>query len=618
MRPRTSAATRTRRTALRSALHAALALGCAAAAAAEERWFVFSIADAPVGYATEITRTEGTSRLTETSLAATLNRLGSTVEMRFATAYRESTAGELEWLRSDVQLSQQAMRLEAFVEADRIRVLSASGPDAAAHERDVERGGSRLLGPAAIRSLTDRELRRVGDEVELATFSPELQRVTTVRRVVAATGEQPPCAPDGPPARRIEETVDGMPGARTLWIDERGEVIQDSIGGPFGPMTTCRASEEAALAAAGGGSLPAEIYARTIVRSNVRLPDPLGVDRLLVRLRPRDSQRPLPDLAAENQTVTRRGDALEVEIRRPSPPAATDGAGAAAAAPAAEYLQPNALIESDHPEIAALARTVAGDETDPWRAALRLTEWVAENLSLDLGVVMAPASELVRDRRATCVGYATLLATLARARGIPSRVAMGMVYYGGIFGGHAWTEVWADGRWLPLDAAVYAPGVASAARFAVDESSFQDGGGDLMVELGELYGNVDVEVLEADWAGRTARVPAGPAYEVAGSVYRNHGLELAIDATGWQIEEADSVWPSTLVVAFRRGEERVELHELPRAPATRSLAALSAALAGGEAVFVAPRGGTLWLYRAAGPRPEESLRQLVDGVRAAP
>ena len=49
MRPRTSAATRTRRTALRSALHAALALGCAAAAAAEERWFVFSIADAPVG-----------------------------------------------------------------------------------------------------------------------------------------------------------------------------------------------------------------------------------------------------------------------------------------------------------------------------------------------------------------------------------------------------------------------------------------------------------------------------------------------------------------------------------------------------------------------------------------
>ena len=228
---------------------------------------------------------------------------------------------------------------------------------------------------------------------------------------------------------------------------------------------------------------------------------------------------------------------------------------------------------------------------------------------------MAPAAELVRDRKATCVGFATLLAALTRAHGIPSRLAMGAVYYGGIWGGHAWTEVWIDGRWLPLDAAVYAPGVASAVRLTAGTSSLQDGGGELTARLGQLFGNIGVEILEVESGGKVTSVAAGSTpYSIAGNTYSNPGLGLRVEAAGWQIEAADSVWPSTLVVAFRRGEERVELHELPAAPAGRSAETLTRMIGQGRAVLAVPGGGTLWLYSADGPRPAVSLRELLPAV----
>ena len=117
-------------------------------------------------------------------------------------------------------------------------------------------------------------------------------------------------------------------------------------------------------------------------------------------------------------------------------------------------------------------------------------------------------------------------------------------------------------RWLPFDAAVYAPGVASAARLSVGTSSFADAGGSLNGALSRLLGRVDVEVVEYEQQGRITRVPRGQqAWRIDGTRYVNPGLGLDIDARGWTIERADSTWPSTLVVAFRRGNAAVEIHE---------------------------------------------------------
>jgi hypothetical protein len=550
----------------------------ALSALAEERWYTFYVADTPVGYVSEAT--DGPR--TETVVFLRLLRLGKAVEMRFATTAVESAGGDLEKLTYDALLSKQSTRLEAHVEGDGIRIVT--GP----HDRTVARGDERILGPAAVARMTAERLRQSGDAIEYTIFSPELQRVARVRRAVIGVD---------PGSITLEETLEGMPMKRTLTVDPRGVMIGDSMPGPFGTMRSQRSTREAALAA--NGTLPADLYEKTVARSNVRLADAAAVDRIVVRIRARDDGPALPEFTTHNQRVIDRRDGVTLEIRRTGDPAPSPGE---------EFLAPNALVESDNAEIVKLAKEIAGKKTNGFAKAQALTQWVAENLSMDAGIVMAPASELVRDRKGTCMGYATLLASLARAAGVPSRIALGYVYYGGIWGGHAWTELWVDGRWLPFDAAVYAPGIAGATRIAAGASSFRDGGGDLNAALAPLFGRVDVEVMEIEQNGRTTRITEGKPFRVQGSTYTNAGLGLRVAANGYAIERADSTWPSTLVVAFRRGDTKIELHQQPRYPAR------PVEMGDGETILATPEGATLWLWKSAGPKAAEELRRFLANV----
>ena len=569
----------------RSVLLAALLLSTAAGA--EERWYTFSMAGTPVGYVSE-TMAGG---VTETVVFARLTRLGKSIEMRFATTAREKTSGELEELTYEALLSKQATRLSAKIEGEKIRITAGE------HERVIDRGPHPLLGPAGVARRTREKLAKEEDSIEYFVFSPELQNVVRVRRRVLAASERIACS--GAAAMKIEESLEGMPAPRILWTDSTAATVADEIPGPFGAMTSCRSTREAALAA--NGTLPADLYERTLARANVRLADAAAVDRIVLRITPRDPSIPLPDFRAHNQRV----DGNTVEIRRPAAPATAERERPGETMD--EFLAPNALVESSHPDIVKTAGEIADAEPDAYKAALALTRWVAGNMSMNAGIVMAPASELIRDRKATCVGYATLLAALARANGIPSRIAMGYVYYGGIWGGHAWTELRLDGRWLPFDAAVYAPGVASATRLAAGVSSFHDGGGALNAALAALFGRVEIETLAVEANGRVTRTADLVPFRIAGATYVNPGLGLRVPADGWAIERADSTWPSTLVVAFRRGETIIELHQKQRYPS-------AAVEAGDGAVFAVPEGATLWTWSATGPDAAGALQRFLSRI----
>ena len=73
----------------------------------------------------------------------------------------------------------------------------------------------------------------------------------------------------------------------------------------------------------------------------------------------------------------------------------------------------------------------------------------------------ATAAEVAESREGDCTEHAVLLAALARACGIPSRVAVGLVYVKSVggFGYHMWTEVYLQGQWFPLDATLGDAGI---------------------------------------------------------------------------------------------------------------------------------------------------------------
>jgi hypothetical protein len=122
--------------------------------------------------------------------------------------------------------------------------------------------------------------------------------------------------------------------------------------------------------------------------------------------------------------------------------------------PGQDYLASNFYIRSDSPDVIRVAQKAGKEETDPRALARKMMFWVRNNVKGDYEVAFATADEVARTLEGDCTEMGVLLAAMCRARGIPSRVAFGLVYdpTNPGFGGHLWTEVYVDGRWEVMDA----------------------------------------------------------------------------------------------------------------------------------------------------------------------
>lgn len=135
--------------------------------------------------------------------------------------------------------------------------------------------------------------------------------------------------------------------------------------------------------------------------------------------------------------------------------------------PGTEHLAPNRFLDADHPSIVAFAAEVGGEGT-PSEVAVRLYYRVRDMLrynpwSVALSAEGYRASEVLSrdyERGAHCIDKALLLATLARARGIPSRLHFANVrnhvgtarleaHLGtDLLVFHGYTELWLGERWV--------------------------------------------------------------------------------------------------------------------------------------------------------------------------
>jgi transglutaminase-like putative cysteine protease len=534
---------------------------------ADESWAVIKIAGVPVGYVFELVEKTADGRVLITSDSKIiLNRLGNKVELATRSKTEETPAGRLLRSETDLRASVMSTRMTTIVKPGSLEIESGAGGKT--YSRTVPYEGE-LLGPEGVRRLSLEKLRAVGDVVEYLTLSPESGGPAKGRRKVLAK-ETLVLEGRNVPALKVEEVLDttGIPG--TSWLDENGEAVKSEAPTPFGLSEIIRTDRAAALAAAGGGELPAEMYERSILKTNVRLPRARALEAVRMRLTLRTVGAGWPDLNRPGQRVVSQTDRETVlETRRLAVPRPASRPAIETEANA-EYLRPNEYVQSDLPEIRRVAQSVVGGETDILAAGLKLERWVAENMTFDLGIAMAPASELIKNRKGTCVGYATLLAALARAAGIPSRVVLGYVYALGMFGGHAWTEILAGENWAPLDAAVVSAGIADPARVGLAASSLAEGALSLTGgPAARLFGGIDIRILSFTLDGWTSEVlENSPPWRIDGDTYLNPGLGLAwIKPAGWTFSSTDLVWPDTTVAAVDgKNDARVVFQEKTRLP----------------------------------------------------
>ncbi len=589
----------------------------------------------PAGFYHEKTEQTADSKIvTAIESDVVLNRLGTKVEIKSTSRYEESSNGHLLGVTSEMSSSNQSTQTKATVHDGSLVLEITSGGKT--YNRDQPYQGT-IVGPEGARQLTLSQLKAPGDSVSYQMFSPELGSVSTITRKLLAR-EPLTIGPSEWPSMKVEESISNFPVKSTLWLDHEGRNLRELHETPLGEMSAHRADAASVQGlTTQGASLGDEVFTRTLVRSNIRLPEERQIDAVKLRITHHHPEMGWPDLTADNQKVLEKtANYVVLEVRRPM--AAGVAQRPAKSSPELKpYLLPNALLQSDDANVQRIAKEVVGDERDLFRAARALQEWTNENMHFDAGIAIASASEVARDRRGTCFGYSTLLASLMRAAGIPSRVRMGFVYAGGIWGGHAWVEVLDGKQWIPLDAALYTPGPADAARFSIFTSSFEEGTVAQVGALASLFGNVDIQILQYTVAGKTVDVPAdAKPYVIDGDTYRNSWLGLSVTKPpSFQFVKLDSVWPDSSVVTMQGpGHETVEVENHSASLPTRpddlkrfldeidfSGTTTDTEIQGRRATMISSPekaavtvmdGGNIWVIRATGPDAPATLRRVIS------
>jgi transglutaminase-like putative cysteine protease len=219
------------------------------------------------------------------------------------------------------------------------------------------------------------------------------------------------------------------------------------------------------------------------VQVDTQVPEGAAVNRLKLEITGIDPEE--YELTGPGQRVTSTSP-LVVEIETPALP--TEPVSLPAGAES-EFLKPSVTVQSDAPEIRAKVKEAIGDEKDAVAATRKLVSWVFTVVEKQTTASYPNALDVLKTLKGDCNEHAVLFAALARAAGIPTRVAVGLLYMNQAFYYHAWNEVYL-GRWIPVDATFgECPASALHLKLAQGELSEQ-------AEILGLVGNIGIKVRE--------------------------------------------------------------------------------------------------------------------------
>jgi hypothetical protein len=389
------------------------------------------------------------------------------------------------------------------------------------HELRLEVGGGGKKAAAAIpwsddygglyaleESLAARPL-EPGETRTLRAIIPGFNQLGTVELTArqreevkwpSSAGSRPRAAEE--PLLRIDMKISfagGQQQEATVWTDRSGEILARREQAM--DLRSFRVPKEVALAET--GQAPFDLVLGLSVNLDRRLPGAHLTRRIRYRMHldagdpskvfPRSASQEVKRLDPHTAEVT-------VYALRPDRPAPLP---AAADPPGPSDLRPNSLIQSDDAKIVAVARQVAPGEKDPWRLAVALEKKAHDLITRpDYASAFASAAEVVRSGEGDCTEHSVLLAALARARGIPARVVVGLVYTeqtgSASLGYHMWNELYLGHRWIPMDATLGQGGIGAAhvelGHASLDGvSAFSS-----FLPVAQVAGQLRVEVLEVE------------------------------------------------------------------------------------------------------------------------
>ena len=337
-----------------------------------------------------------------------------------------------------------------------------------------------------------------GESQSFKAYMPEFGKVATIK--IVAEKEEDVQLLDGQSARalKLRVTQSLVPGLVTVaWVNAKGESLKTSASVLGTDMVTYLVSRDEALKAVDLQELDLAVstlikvkpitgvYERKEITYKIHIPD----------------QDPVEFIAeGDAQSVKKIDDhTVELTIRALPIPEETEPSES----PGKEFLQASEFLQSEDANVQKHAEAAAGDAKAPAEIARAMEKYVRNTLNKkNFSTALASAAEVAKNLEGDCTEHAVLLAAMLRAKQIPSRVAVGIVYVElnkqPSFGGHMWTEAWLNGKWVPLDGTL-GRGGTRAGHIKLGDSSFSDDNATPISTFAPLMlaiGSLQIEVVE--------------------------------------------------------------------------------------------------------------------------
>lgn len=409
---------------------------------------------------------------------------------------------ELSIRRFDTVLSQK-IRLESVDTSDgiliRCQAQTTTGPEVSSVEGVVEEGALKLRSrtPGRVQDdqlpwkrdvggyfATEQNLLRApmrpGERRSLKALIPVLNQIGEVE-LNAIDWQETKLLDGAARLLKIEQqlNIGGNRLQAVLWSDEHGELQKQEL--PALQQVSYRTTKEVAQRASSTQSF--DLGRATVVKVTNPAGDLHGRKQLTLQVHVTDQPAGLLFPSSLSQTVqAATADSTEIRLLavRPDVPATLSQP---VEPPREEDTLPNSRIQSDDPRIVTLANQVASDTTDSWKIACALEKHVHDLVQVKgFSLALASAVTVAETHEGDCTEHAVLFAALCRARKLPGRVAIGLVYSPQLEGYayHMWNEVWIQDRWIPMDATLALGGIGcghlkladSSLRTGDDSSAF--------------------------------------------------------------------------------------------------------------------------------------------------
>jgi transglutaminase-like putative cysteine protease len=402
-------------------------------------WMGLYMGDKKIGYDYEEILPSNNGFVFKTRMFMRIMLMGQQKEI--TTIVDSTTDGDYALKSIDFSLKTSAMEIAASGKVkDNILYVSLKGPGGETNQQ-IHLNGPVLSSDSIVMRIVKDGFSR--SEYNFHIFDPTIQQELPV--YVKVVGKELRTIMNSPvDTFKLEVNIKDM--KETMWVTPQGETVEE-----ISPLGFRAVLEPKTVALTKGwNNEPVDLISSTAIRAaGLQVTYPASAKHIEAYLSGISDKEPLPSFGFQ----TRQGSLITIQTPQNTGTYELPYKGEkdVHGLSVQQELLSSSLINSDNPDIISTEKSILNGETDARKAVELINQWVYSHVRDSFTVALPRSIDLLKNPEGDCKAHTILFTSLARAAGIPTKMAMGVVLMpDGYFYYHAWPLVYLNG-WVPAD-----------------------------------------------------------------------------------------------------------------------------------------------------------------------